>query len=106
VCVACSEAELKERQVETLDICEAYHDKSAKDYRADYDSSLFRSEKTARGPLRKGWQSTAAPVMTCYKVCRLDFKYWGMQTKVNCVFHFVRLGCNWRPLYPLGVCAG
>lgn len=79
----CSDAELKDRRVEMLDISTGYHDRAAKDYRADYDSSLFHSEKTGRGPLAKGWEARAAPVMCCYKVCRIDFKYWGMQSKVR-----------------------
>jgi hypothetical protein len=33
--------------VETLDICEAYHDKSAKDYRADYDGTWAAEEGLA-----------------------------------------------------------
>lgn len=69
--------------MEYLDISEVYHDKAAKDYKPEYDSTVYRSAKTGRGPLAKGWAAATAPVMCCYKVCRIDFKYWGMQGKVS-----------------------
>ncbi len=81
--LALSAEELKERKVQVLDIREAFADKTAKDYRADYDSSLYRSTTTGRGPLAPGWQRTTSPVMCCYKVVRAHFRYWGAQTKVE-----------------------
>ena len=62
-CCVASAAELKDRRVEVLDISEAYHDKKAADYRADYDSTLYRSEKRGLGPLAHGWAARHAPVM-------------------------------------------
>ena len=76
-------AELKERSIETLDISQAYADKAAKDYKRNYDSSLFHSTTTGRGPLAKGWERAHAPVMCCYKLCRAQFKYFGAQSKVE-----------------------
>lgn len=42
----------------------------------------YKSVKTSRGPLTRGWTKTVDPVMTCYKVVRINFDYWGVQGKV------------------------
>lgn len=50
--------------------------------------------KTSRGPLGDDWVSeykTAQAadfegnkrIMCAYKLCRVEFKYWGMQTKIE-----------------------
>jgi hypothetical protein len=80
--VGLSEAELKERTVERLNIADV--DKDDKDYNPKYDCTLFKSEKTGRGPLSgDAWAAASKPIMTCYKVVRAYFKYWGAQTKVE-----------------------
>jgi len=33
--------------------------------------------------LKPGWAKDHQPVMTCYKLVTADFKYWGLQTKVE-----------------------
>jgi hypothetical protein len=76
-----SPEELKIRQVEILDIANATVDK--KDYRADQDPKLYRSEKTGRGPLTGDWIKTATPVMTCYKLVRIKFKWALFQGRVE-----------------------
>ena len=43
----------------------------------------YKSIKTSRGPLGRGWMKTVDPVMTCYKVVRINFDYWGVQGKVR-----------------------
>lgn len=48
-----------------------------------YDASIYKSKTTGRGPLAPGWETTHAPVMTCYKLVRAQFKYFGAQTKVE-----------------------
>eukprot|EP00475_Leptophrys_vorax_P032924 TRINITY_DN5137_c0_g1_i4.p1 TRINITY_DN5137_c0_g1~~TRINITY_DN5137_c0_g1_i4.p1 ORF type:complete len:240 (-),score=6.86 TRINITY_DN5137_c0_g1_i4:11-730(-) len=40
------------------------------------DPSKITLEKLQRGPLKAGWQSQADPVMTVYKVVRVDAPYW------------------------------
>lgn len=47
------------------------------------EPSAFQSEKTGRGPLDAGWEQTASPVMTCYKVLSIKFQVFGFQTKVE-----------------------
>ena len=33
--------------------------------------------------MTKGWQQHTNPAMVCYKLVRVDFKYWGLQSKVE-----------------------
>jgi len=35
------------------------------------------------GPLSGNWRETVTPVMTVYKLITLEFKWWGVQTKVE-----------------------
>lgn len=43
----------------------------------------YKSAKTGRGPLQKGWQKKVEPIMTCYKAVRINFEYWGVQGKAE-----------------------
>lgn len=63
-------------------------------YGADYvekeDPTVYSSEKTGRGPLDENWieQSyQAKQIMCAYKLCRVEFKYWGAQGKVEKFVH-------------------
>ncbi|KAI1291982.1 Protein retinal degeneration B [Halotydeus destructor] len=55
------------------------------------DPSTFVSEKTSRGPLTENWieecKNSASTIMCAYKLCRVEFKYWGMQTKIERYIH-------------------
>eukprot|EP00736_Rhodelphis_marinus_P008237 Rmarinus@m.208 len=46
-------------------------------------TTLKLSKGVDRVPLKKGWQETAKPLMCCYKVCRAEFRYWGLQGTVE-----------------------
>ena len=69
------------------------------DYLRDEDPSLFRSEKTGRGPLAESWRTdyvnaiaagaTDKAIMCAYKLCKVEFKYWGMQSKIERFIHDV-----------------
>ncbi|CAG8778955.1 1256_t:CDS:2 [Cetraspora pellucida] len=72
---------LEKRQVVIIDIANDSIDK--KDYREDQDPTLFHSEKTGRGPLKGDWIKTVTPVMTCYKLVTVEFKWFGLQTKIE-----------------------
>ena len=61
---------------------------------------MYCSEKTKRGPLSSSWREeykksiesgskTGKEMMTSYKLCRVEFKYWGMQTKIERFIHDV-----------------
>ena len=73
---------LKLREVIPIDI--ARDSVAAGDYKADEDPTKFRSEKTGRGPLvTSNWKNEVEPVMTCYKLVTIEFKWLGLQTKVE-----------------------
>lgn len=76
--------ELTKREVVNIDI--ANDPVSDADYKEDEDPTKFKSEKTGRGPLAASWQETQAePVMTCYKLYRVEFKWFGLQSKMESV---------------------
>jgi len=68
--------QLKTREVFNLDIVDPVPD-------CTDEPSTFRSEKTGRGNLPKGWQDVVAPVMCAYKLVTVEFRWWGLQTKVE-----------------------
>ena len=76
-----SKEQLKKRSVEHLDV--AALDPTQENYKEANDPRFFLSKKTGRGKLAKGWQASSDPVMCCYKLVTADFKYWGLQTKVE-----------------------
>lgn len=84
-------AELEKREVVDIDIADSSAVSSG-DYKEDEDPTKFCSEKANRGPLVKGeWKNKEYPRMTCYKLYRVYFKWWGLQTKVQSViFRAVR----------------
>ncbi|KAI6187910.1 Protein retinal degeneration B [Aphelenchoides besseyi] len=47
----------------------------------------YKSKKTGRGPLSNNWieeyTKNRKPLMCAYKLCRVEFRYWGMQTRVE-----------------------
>ncbi|XP_024891488.1 protein retinal degeneration B isoform X2 [Temnothorax curvispinosus] len=75
------------------------------DYVKEEDPKLYMSEKTGRGPLEDSWledywadvegkqQPTPSgkSLMCAYKLCRVEFRYWGMQTKLEKFIHDVAL---------------
>lgn len=63
-----------------IDIAADVEDK--KNYKKEEDPTLVRSEKANRGPLTPGWQK-GKPVMCCYKLVTAEFKWWGLQGKVE-----------------------
>lgn len=56
----------------------------SKDYKPEEDPKLFHSEKTGRGPLTDPeWTTKCEPVMTCYKLVYIEFKWFGLQSRVE-----------------------
>lgn len=68
------------------------------DYVKEEDPKYYKSEKTGRGPLAENWleeywtdvhheqqsqSKTGKSLMCAYKLCRVEFRYWGMQTKIE-----------------------
>lgn len=52
------------------------------DYKASEDPTKFQS-KGGRGPLKGAWTKTVEPVMTAYKLVSIEFKWMGLQNKVE-----------------------
>lgn len=79
--------------------------KDPMDYPKEEDPRSFVSQKTGRGPLTDTWladhwrevkgkqQPTAnnMSLMCAYKLCRVEFRYWGMQTKLEKFIHDIAL---------------
>lgn len=83
-----SEEELQERTVDVIDIVKDQLHGS--DYVEDEDPTLFKSVKTGRGPLNDNWiekHFKEGKIMCAYKLCRVEFKYWGFQTKGERFIH-------------------
>ncbi|ELK14287.1 Membrane-associated phosphatidylinositol transfer protein 2 [Pteropus alecto] len=61
------------------------------EYRMEEDPKLFHSTKTQRGPLSENWieehKQQLAPLMCAYKLCKVEFRYWGMQAKIERFIH-------------------
>jgi hypothetical protein len=73
---------LKNREVVHIDI--ANDPVSSADYKAEDDPKIFKSKKTDRGPLvGTDWKNKCKPVMTCYKLVTCEFKWFGLQNRVE-----------------------
>lgn len=78
--------ELAKREVVRIDISNDPVER--KDYNPEEDPAKFRSTKTGRGPLLgPNWKETSKPVMCCYKLVTAEFKWWGLQGKVEKFIH-------------------
>lgn len=81
--------ELAKRQIVYIDISRHPHQLSNRnDYKAHEDPLKFHSEKTGRGPLvgPEWWKlmkNHGMPVMCAYKLVRVHFKWFGLQTRVE-----------------------
>lgn len=80
-CLGLNPEELVDREVDFIDI--AFDELPPKYYKEEEDLTKFKSEKTGRGPLTENWRETTEPVMCSYKVVRVKFEVWGLQTKVE-----------------------
>ncbi|WAR03801.1 PITM1-like protein [Mya arenaria] len=93
-----SKTEQKDRTIDFIDIVK--DPISTGDYRKEEDPKLFKSQKTNRGPLFDNWREDYAKaaksdpdkkIMTAYKLCRVEFRYWGMQNKIERFIHDIGL---------------
>lgn len=73
---------LKAREVVHIDI--ANDPVLPADYKELEDPKKFKSQKTGRGPLvGADWMKKVDPVMTCYKLVTCEFKWFGLQTRIE-----------------------
>ncbi|PIK53811.1 phosphatidylinositol transfer protein/retinal degeneration b protein, partial [Apostichopus japonicus] len=66
-----------------VDLVDIYENPDRSHYNEEYDPRLARSEKSGRGPLTEGWMKTADPIMCAYKMVTVEFKWWGLQKRVE-----------------------
>ncbi|KZC13276.1 Protein retinal degeneration B [Dufourea novaeangliae] len=97
-----SGSDLRNRIVDVIDIVK---DQYVGDYVKEEDPKLYVSQKTGRGPLTESWledywadvkgkqQPTPSgkSLMCAYKLCRVEFRYWGVQTKLEKFLHDIAL---------------
>uniref|UniRef100_A0A8C5FTJ0 Phosphatidylinositol transfer protein membrane associated 2 n=1 Tax=Gadus morhua TaxID=8049 RepID=A0A8C5FTJ0_GADMO len=90
-----SSAEKRQRTVDPIDIVKDYV--PPHEYLVEEDPKLYQSVKTRRGPLSDEWieeinqNPGQNPVMCAYKLCKVEFRYWGMQSKIERFIHDVGL---------------
>ncbi|KAI1232621.1 hypothetical protein IHE44_0006452 [Lamprotornis superbus] len=87
-----SAVEKRQRILDTIDIVR--DPISPGEYKPEEDPKLYHSSKTGRGPLGDDWLEAAAaggPLMCAYKLCKVEFRYWGMQSKIEQFIHDVGL---------------
>ncbi|XP_069475761.1 membrane-associated phosphatidylinositol transfer protein 2 isoform X9 [Ambystoma mexicanum] len=87
-----------EKRQTTLDPIDIVKDPiPAHEYKAEEDPKLYKSMKTKRGPLSDDWIEEQQdnlgryPIMCAYKLCKVEFRYWGMQSKIERFIHDVGL---------------
>ncbi|XP_064128195.1 membrane-associated phosphatidylinositol transfer protein 2 isoform X4 [Loxodonta africana] len=76
----------------TIDFIDIVKDSvPASEYKTEEDPKLFHSTKTQRGPLSDNWieeyKKHVFPIMCAYKLCKVEFRYWGMQSKIERFIH-------------------
>ncbi|XP_038558917.1 membrane-associated phosphatidylinositol transfer protein 2-like isoform X3 [Micropterus salmoides] len=90
-----SAAEKRQRTIDPIDI--VTDPIPPHEYKAEEDTRLYKSVKTQRGPLRDDWieeynnNPGKTPIMCAYKLCKVEFRYWGMQSKIERFIHDVGL---------------
>ncbi|GAM27132.1 hypothetical protein SAMD00019534_103070, partial [Acytostelium subglobosum LB1] len=84
-CLNLGPEDLSVREVDVVDI--AFDPIEPTKYKVEEDPTLFESKKTGRGKLDKDWIKTNSPMMCSYKVCKAEFKVWGLQTRVEQFIH-------------------
>ncbi|KAK1160169.1 membrane-associated phosphatidylinositol transfer protein 2-like isoform X3 [Acipenser oxyrinchus oxyrinchus] len=89
---------LSDRRQRTLDPIDIVKDLiPPHEYLAEEDPKLYKSVKTKRGPLTEDWieeiknNPGKMPIMCAYKLCKVEFRYWGMQSKIERFIHDVAL---------------
>ncbi|EFO18609.2 phosphatidylinositol transfer protein [Loa loa] len=81
--------ELKNRIVDVMDFVN--DPLTSYDYVPEEDPKLYRSIKTGRGPLKEDWIEdcikNGKPIMCAYKLCKVEFRFWGLQTRAERWIH-------------------
>ncbi|XP_022651085.1 protein retinal degeneration B-like isoform X2 [Varroa destructor] len=83
--------EIRNRQIDLIDVVRDQLPPA--DYIESEDPTIYKSEKSQRGPLDENWidEHRGKTIMCAYKLCKVEFRYWGMQTKIERFIHDVAL---------------
>ncbi|XP_072908094.1 membrane-associated phosphatidylinositol transfer protein 2 isoform X5 [Hemitrygon akajei] len=90
-----SAAEKRQRMLDPIDIVK--DPIPPNEYKTEEDPKQYKSTKTGRGPLSDNWidecknRTGKMPIMCAYKLCKVEFRYWGMQSKIERFIHDVGL---------------
>uniref|UniRef100_UPI00398E58EB membrane-associated phosphatidylinositol transfer protein 2 isoform X2 n=1 Tax=Pristiophorus japonicus TaxID=55135 RepID=UPI00398E58EB len=90
-----STAEKRQRTFDPIDIVK--DPIPPNEYKTEEDPKQYKSIKTGRGPLSDDWieecknRPGKMPIMCAYKLCKVEFRYWGMQSKIERFIHDVGL---------------
>ncbi|XP_062930096.1 membrane-associated phosphatidylinositol transfer protein 2 isoform X4 [Mobula hypostoma] len=90
-----SAAEKRQRMLDPIDIVKDLIPPN--EYKTEEDPKQYKSTKTGRGPLSDNWieecknRTGKMPIMCAYKLCKVEFRYWGMQSKIERFIHDVGL---------------
>ncbi|XP_068994891.1 membrane-associated phosphatidylinositol transfer protein 2-like isoform X1 [Embiotoca jacksoni] len=90
-----SAVDKRQRTIDPIDI--VTDPIAAHEYKSEEDPRLYKSDKTQRGPLQDDWieeyinNPGKTPIMCAYKLCKVEFRYWGMQSKIERFIHDVGL---------------
>ncbi|XP_067862305.1 membrane-associated phosphatidylinositol transfer protein 2 isoform X1 [Heptranchias perlo] len=90
-----STAEKRQRMLDPIDIVK--DPIPPNEYKTEEDPKQYKSIKTGRGPLSDDWieecknRPGKMPIMCAYKLCKVEFRYWGMQSKIERFIHDVGL---------------
>ncbi|XP_072096866.1 membrane-associated phosphatidylinositol transfer protein 2 isoform X6 [Mobula birostris] len=88
-----SAAEKRQRMLDPIDIVK--DPIPPNEYKTEEDPKQYKSTKTGRGPLSDNWieecknRTGKMPIMCAYKLCKVEFRYWGMQSKIERFIHDV-----------------
>jgi len=95
-----NDSDIRNRVVDLIDVVKDQEGTIYEDPDRE-DPMLYTSDKTGRGPLSSDWieeyseacrgKSQPTPegksVMCAYKLCKVEFRYWGMQSKIERFIH-------------------
>ncbi|XP_071477493.1 phosphatidylinositol transfer protein alpha isoform-like [Diadema antillarum] len=73
--------ELSRREVVNIDIINDRIPNSESQFNTDPSKVTF--QKVKRGPFGPHWQDTCTPVLCCYKLVKTEFKWFGLQEKIQ-----------------------
>ena len=95
-----TDSEKRDRIVDLIDVVKDNEGATYKDPEQE-DPTIYMSDKTGRGPLNDDWieeysteckgksqpTKNGCAIMCAYKLCKVEFRYWGMQSKIERFIH-------------------